>query len=366
MTEGRRNFAVGLFMIAGLGALGYLLVLFGEAPSWLGGAEHTLRIHLNEVSGVIEEGTPVFLNGIKVGRVTELAFVTAGAPDQGVEVITRISEEFAIPSGAVAQCIGPTLGLGRGRIEIIARGAGAPIEDGGTILGASVNPLDKILPDTLITSVEGTVTKVGRFAETLTPVAEDLHELLKKSPLPALDDAEGQEKFVANLYSLIQRFDRVLASLDAVIGDPKLKNSLLEAVENVRVTSADARLALQDFRDTSTNLKIDAARITGKVEVAVDNFDAQVTRLAGATMPILDDGARLSANLRMISAHLLEGRGTLGQLLTDERLYEVMVLSFERAREALDSLRNLMQRFEKSGRIGLNVGGFPVDQKVPQ
>jgi phospholipid/cholesterol/gamma-HCH transport system substrate-binding protein len=363
MKETRRNLMVGLFMVAGLAALGYLLVLFGEAPAWLGGAEWTLKIRLHGISG-IEEGTAVYLHGIKIGRVETLEFVRMTAPDQGVEVIAKIREEYNVPTGSVAQCIAPALGMGRGRVDILSPGAGAPIEDGGTIDGMVVNPLDKILPETLVSSFEGTVVKIGNFAERLTPVAEDLHELLKKTPIPEDEQAEAQ--FTANLYTAVQRLDRALASLDAVIGDPQLRNGLLESVENIRTMSADARVALQDFRDMAANLKIDGSRITDKAEAAIENFDRQMTRISDAAVPLLDEGARTSANLRLITANLLDGRGTLGKLLTDERFYEVLVLSFERAREAVDSMGRLFQRFEKSGRIGLNVNGFPADQKAPK
>ncbi|HRX84746.1 MAG TPA: MlaD family protein [Phycisphaerae bacterium] len=363
MTEMRRNFLVGLFMVVGLGALGYLLVLFGEAPAWLGGAEWTLRIRVNEISG-IEEGTPVYLNGIKVGRVTGLAFVRMTEPDQGVEIITQIENDYSVPSGSVAQCIGPALGVGRGRVDIQAHGAGAPIESEGVISGVNINPLDKILPESLITSVEGTVVKVGNFAETLTPVAKDLHELLKKSPIPTTD--EEAARFTTNLYTAVQRFDRVLKSIHDVIGDPKLKNGLLDAVENIRQMSADGRVAFADFRDTSANLKIDASRLADKMEGTVDNIDRQVTRITDAAIPVLDQAAKSSANLRVITDNMLAGQGTIGRLLTDERLYEVMVLSLQRAQDAVDSLRRLFERFEKSGRIGLNVNGFAVERALPK
>lgn len=362
MNEMKRNFLVGLFMILGLGALGYLLVLFGEAPAWLGGAEWTLRIRMDDIAGV-DEGTPVYLNGIKIGRIDDMAFVSMTAPDEGVEIFAKIDDEYSVPSGAVAQCIAPALGVGRGRVDIIARGAGVPVEHGGRIEGVNINPLDKILPDTLVSSVEGTVVKVGNFAETLTPVAEDLHDLLKRSPIPTPEEAAQS---VSNLYTLVQRFDKVLASLDAIIGDPELKSGLLDAVENVRRMTADGRAAMTDFRDTSANLKIDASRLADRLESTVDNFDRQVTRVADSAVPLLDEAARTSANLRVMTAKILAGEGTLGLLLTDERLYEVMVLSLERAKDAIDSARRLFERFEKSGRIGLNVGGFPADQTVPK
>ncbi len=362
MTETRRNTLVGLFMVITLSLLAYLMVLFGEVPSWLGGAEWELKIVANDIAG-IEAGTPIYLNGIKIGRVSELDFLDMSAPEHGVEIIGKIKDEFSVPTGATAQCISPALGLGRGRVEIYAEGEGMPpIEEGGRIQGNLKNPLEDIIPESLISSFEGTVVKIGAFAEELTPVANDLHDLLKKTPI---EQVEGHEQAVANLYTAVERLDHVLKSIQDVLGDPKVKNNLLEAVDNVLAMTADGKAAVADIRDTSANLKIDASRVADKLENAVDNFDTQVSRIADATMPILDDTARTSANLRVISGNLVAGRGTLGKLLTDDRLYEVLVLSIERARDLIDSFRRLAERFEKKGRIGLEVGGLPVDKKVP-
>ena len=362
MTETRRNTMVGLFMVVSLTALAYLMVLFGEVPSWLGGAEWDLKIEVNDIAG-IESGTPIYLNGIKIGRVSELDFLDKSAPEQGVEIVCKIKDAFSVPTGATALCIGPALGLGRGRVEIYAKGAGMPsIEKGGSIRGSLKNPLEDIIPESLVSSFEGTVRKVGNFAEELTPVAKDLHDVLK---LTTVEQVDNQEEAAANLYTAIQRLDHVLKSIQDVIGDPEIRNGLVEAVDNVRNMAADGKAAMADFRDTSANLKIDASRVADRLETAVDNFDRQVTRMTDAAMPILDESAKTSANLRVISGNLVEGRGTLGKLLMDDRLYEVLVLSIDRARDLIDSLRRLAERFEKQGRIGLKVGGFPVDKKVP-
>ena len=71
MRDATRNMLVGLFMVTGLAVVGALMVMFGEAPDWLGGAELELVIRVDQIGG-IDEGTPIYLNGIKVGRVASL------------------------------------------------------------------------------------------------------------------------------------------------------------------------------------------------------------------------------------------------------------------------------------------------------
>ncbi len=367
MTETSRNLLVGVFVIAALVCLGILMVMFGEAPSWLQGAEYQLNIRVSEISG-IDSGTVINMNGIQIGRVETLKFIDMNAPEKGVIVVGKIKDRFRVPRGSRAECIEPPLGLGRGRIEIFAAGEGMPaVKPGGTIEGVSVNALENIVPKDMVTSLDSTVASIGEFARELTPVAQDLHELLKKTTIQEVDHpVTAAKRMTANLYTVVERFDRVLKNVDAVIGHPEVQSDLRKAIENVLAMTQDGRAALADFRDTSANLKIDASRIANKVELTVDDANKDFTELTKAAMPVLDNLAETTANLRVISQNLVEGKGTIGLLLTDNRLYEVLVLTVERARGMIDSLRRLFYRFEQSGRIGLNVDGLPVDRKIPQ
>ncbi len=367
MSEARRDILVGLFMVAALGVLGSLMMMFGEAPSWLGGAEYELRIAVKEIGG-IDDGTPVYLNGIKIGRVLALDFVDKSAPEKGVEITAKIKNEFSVPMGARAECISPALGLGRGRVDIYATGAGMQaVSPGGTIHGQMVNALQDIIPETMLDSLEKTAVQVGNFAEQLTPVAGDLHELLKRTTIGEVDDpAEAAVKVTANLFTAAQRLDQVLKHVDDVIGDPAVAGGLRKAIQDLIAMCADGRAAVADFRDATATLKVDASRIADKLEESIDTTRARVNEIADAAMPVLDGAARTSTNLAVITNDLREGKGTLGLLLTDPRMYETLVLTMERVIDFVDSGRRLFYRFEKSGRIGLDVNGLPTSLKPPQ
>lgn len=365
MSETRRNMLIGLFMVGGLGALGFLMVIFGEAPSWLGGAEWELMINVKEIAGV-DEGTPIYLNGIKIGRVTKLDFVNPSEPEKGVEIVGKIKNRFSVPRGARAVCMGPAMGLGRGSVEIFAEGAGMePLKPGGRISGVSKNPLEDIIPESLVSSFEGTVIRIGNFAETLTPVANDLHEILRIRTVADVDNPQNANQFTANLYTAIERLDSALKNVNLIVGDAELREGLLQTVKDLRAMTDDGKTAFADLRDTTANLKIDASRVADRMEEAVTNLDQRVTSIADATMPILNHAARTTSNIEVISTRLVDGRGTLGKLLTDERLHEALLLTIERFRDFIDSMRRLTDRFEQKGRISLDVGGIPVDRPIP-
>ncbi|HNO77670.1 MAG TPA: hypothetical protein PKN33_06375 [Phycisphaerae bacterium] len=363
MNESKRNFAVGLFMIGGIAVLGYLMVLFGEAPGWLGGAEYELRIEVNEISG-IDDGTPIYLNGIKVGRVTTLNFLDMAHPEMGVVLMGKIKNEFSIPVGARAECISPTLGIGRGRVDIFASGGSGHIEPGGAIKGVMVDSLERIFPEQMATSFEKTVVGIGDFAEAYAPVANDVHELLKIRTVGEVDS--DPEKMAANLYTAVQRLDQVLKSLGEVVGDTEMRGKLHAVMDNLLAMTEDAKVAMSDLRETTAALKTDMAKITKGAEQALTSIDTRVNELADAALPTLDHAAKTASNLHRVSDKIADGEGTLGRLLNDERLYEATLLAIQRVQDMVDSFRRLAERFERRGRIGLEVGGFPADQPLSE
>lgn len=354
---------VGLFMIGGIAVLGYLMVLFGEAPGWLGGAEYDLRIEVREIAG-IDDGTPVYLNGIKVGRVTTLNFIEMTRPEMGVVAIAKIKNEFRIPKGARAECISPTLGIGRGRVDIFASGGSGHIEAGGVVRGVMINSLERIFPPQMATSFENTVLGIGNFTEALTPVADDLHEILKIRTTEQVD--ADPEQVASNFYTAVQRLDQVLKSLSEVLGDPESRGKMREIMDNVLVVTNDAKQVMSDLKIASAQLKTDLPKISADAQRTLASIDTRVNELADATMPALENASRTASNIHRVSEQLANGEGTLGRLLNDERLYEATLLAIERIQDFVDSFRRLADRFERRGRIGLDVGGLPIDKPLTE
>ena len=55
MEEQRRNLLVGLFVLVGIVAACTLIVLFGQAPTWImHGDTYPLHVHFDEITGVRE------------------------------------------------------------------------------------------------------------------------------------------------------------------------------------------------------------------------------------------------------------------------------------------------------------------------
>jgi ABC-type transporter Mla subunit MlaD len=344
-------------MVVGLGTGATLMVLFGEHPTWLGGAEYDLRIRMQQL-GPITEGTVVNMNGVEVGRVAGLEFTNAERPNEGVFIVARIKNKFAVPLGTLARVYVSPIGLGRGRIDLMPPDLPPdsdvqllPLE-GAIIMGEMGNMLGEILPPTFMGTLERSARQIGDFSAALTPVAQDVHELLVKRPVAEVDDPVALARQVTgNLYTLIERLDGTLRHFNEVLGDPEVQSGLRDAVANIRLMTEDGRATFANLRDTSASLRTDVKRVTDKLEGAVDNASGRIDRMGEAVIPLLDNSADLARNLKEATRQLAEGNGTIGRLLRDARLYETLLISVERLTDLLDTLRRLAAKFERQGYV---------------
>ncbi len=377
MEDTRRNLLVGLFMVGGLAVLGALMIVFGEQPSWLGGTEYELKMNFRELEGV-SEGMEIRLNGVQVGRVGRLEFDDRRRPDLGVQVIGLIKDRFYIPSGAHAEVFPGLLGLGRGHIEIVppaieTEPLDRTVASNTGITGEIGNPFQGLVPETLLGSVEKAVVQIGTLADRAAPVADDLHDLFQKRTVEEVDRAaespiEGAEKMTATLYTVVERSDSTLKHFNEVLGDPQVKSALREAIENFRQISEDGVVVSANLRETSEHIKEDWDRLAGQVESGLADANTGINEIRQKIGPILDGISSMVTNLDRVSRDLAEGEGTAGLILRDARLYEELLLSVQRFTDTLDTIRRMVERFEKQGYIDIRghkvVGPLSADTKI--
>ena len=119
------EFAVGLFMIAGMICLGYLSIKMGKMEV-LGEKGYELYAVFSN-SGGLKTGSSVVIAGVDVGRVKQISL-----DDYQARVVINIPVDVKIQEDAIASV--KTKGLiGEKYIEITAGGSEKIIEPGGRI-----------------------------------------------------------------------------------------------------------------------------------------------------------------------------------------------------------------------------------------
>jgi phospholipid/cholesterol/gamma-HCH transport system substrate-binding protein len=95
MERTRVNIAVGLFVVVGILALGYLSIKLGKV-SFLGGSGYVVTVDFPSVGG-LKTGSTVEIAGVEVGRVD-----TIGLADYQARVFLRIRSGIRLQEDAIA------------------------------------------------------------------------------------------------------------------------------------------------------------------------------------------------------------------------------------------------------------------------
>ena len=95
MDRTKLHLAVGVFMVLGLLALGYLSVKLGRV-SFLGGGGYAVTVDFPSVGG-LKEGSSVEIAGVEIGRVESI-----GLADYQARVRLRVNTGVALQEDSIA------------------------------------------------------------------------------------------------------------------------------------------------------------------------------------------------------------------------------------------------------------------------
>lgn len=352
MLEMRRNLAVGAFVLVGLLALGSLIVLFGKFPTWfVRGKTYAVHIHFTDVSG-IRSGNEVTVAGCRIGRVEDINFINPADLRVGVDVLVAIDEPYKIPKGSTASTTTPMFGTGRPPIVITppAKYEGF-LEPGDIIARAkSQNPMDSIIPQSVVKNFDDTAQQIGAAAKALTPVLNELQDLLAKRSPAEVDDHPGGPQ--GNISSAVARLDAAFKHFNDVLGDEQVKSQLRETVTNVHDMSEKGQTIMADIEKGVTDgreMISDARKTISKVDDALSNLNGRVDDVARSTMGSLEKADEFLGYLNVIGRQVSSGEGNVGHLFMDNKLYEAFLFSLEKVSATVDDFRALILDWQAHG-----------------
>ncbi|MBI5866258.1 MAG: MCE family protein [Planctomycetes bacterium] len=355
MHETRRNILVGVFVLFGLGAMAALVVLFGQGYGFgLRSAAYLIDVRFDHAAGV-KEGTLVNIGGIEVGRVDHVEFVDAEHFEQGVNVTVRIDEKYKIPQGSIARTSEPGLGMGRPPITIVPGPAGNPALTSGAVIPGRMSAMtESLIPQGVISTFDRTATQLGEAAAALKPVLEDMHELMQARSPAGVDQPGGPQ---GNLSSAMARLDTAIKGINAVLADAETQNKLRATVDNLHKISEDGKALAGDLKTAAADIKdvsSGAKELVGKVGGAVDRTDQRIDELSRSLRTSIEQASEFLTQLNSIASKANRGEGTIGKLVTDDRLYEAMTVSFRRLGETVEEFKLLIKDWQQGKiKIGL-------------
>jgi len=127
MKKGTLEIVVGLFMLAGFAAFGYLALQLGEVRWLSSGSSYQLKAEFDNVSGV-KKGASVQVAGVVVGSVEDI-----GLDPENYAVLTMdIAKSVKVPIDSIASVKSQGI-IGDKYIQISLGGDGELFKEGGMI-----------------------------------------------------------------------------------------------------------------------------------------------------------------------------------------------------------------------------------------
>jgi phospholipid/cholesterol/gamma-HCH transport system substrate-binding protein len=332
MDERVLRFRVGVVVVAAAIITVILITLLGAWPSPFK-PRYTLHILFPSAPGVTVD-TPVRKSGIQIGRVSQLELREAG----GVVVTLKIDEKYPLRRNEIArirtgsfitgdailefaQSDDPTLGTDLIRDEYLTSGVveTSPFEVLAQMEGDIKSTLD---------AIRGAGLEVTTLAQRWNAFMGDNNEQLIR--------------IVGKTELALESVNRVMISVDDILGDPALKDQLRDSLERVPQLFNQAQETLAAVQNTLTQFNGVALRAERNL-ANLEEFTAPLGERGEEISQNLVDSIRnvneLLANFAELSQALRNREGTVGQLITNPELYN-------RLNRTVGEIEKLVRRLE--------------------
>lgn len=227
----------------------------------------------------ISSGSVVYVNGVKVGSVSEVALT----PEGNVRLTLRIDSKYQIPRGTVAYLT--SLGIVEGKSIVLELGDSTEwVEYGEEIEGQYVDSITEVLSkkgDELGEDFSASITELNIFLR-------QLNETLDTDTRQSLD------KTLENTAGAAERIASILENREQDL--------------NTAIESASHMLSQLDTLTTANRPRVDSLMTTLEYQVS----ELEIIR---------KELEQASGNLNEILEKINRGDGTIGRLVNDPSMY---------------------------------------------
>jgi phospholipid/cholesterol/gamma-HCH transport system substrate-binding protein len=268
----------------------------------------------DRISG-LEESSPIEVNGHKVGIVQSIEFVDPGS---GKLLVTfSVRKEFKIPVNSVAQIVPVSL-LGGMKVQLFYGEGPGFVNRGDTIRGRCDEPLTE------------------KLAKELDPIKDKITSLITTldTVIISVNDIMDSD-FKKNLKGTMANLNGTTGSLERIVGSKE--KDLKATLENIDKFSLMLAENAGSMGKTFTNLE----EISDTLAAA--DLYGSVTRLKSS----LEKASTMIDNMN-------SGKGTAGQLLTNDSLYANLSASLESMNLLLKDMKENPKRYVHFSLFGKN------------
>jgi phospholipid/cholesterol/gamma-HCH transport system substrate-binding protein len=310
---------VGVLILVSLGILAAFVLIMGGLSF-----EKTYTLYVDfDNPGGLQSGAPVKIAGVKVGKVSELAFMGGKidaktnrrtlvraklSVEQRVKESVREDADFYVTTQGV---------LGE---QFLAIEPGTPqrpvLAENSIVKGIDPPRLDLFLAKAY-ELLDTTMNGIRNNRELISDIATNTAGLLKNLNGTLTENRERINRIVTNMESLSQEANTLTVhARQNYVDNPKI----LRTIDNVDKLAADIQRdsgpMLKDTREAMANINRASKTIGGeeeqqKLKKALEDVATLAARANAA-----------AADAQAIVAHVKKGQGTVGALVMDEAVYD--------------------------------------------
>ncbi len=280
-----RELWIGLLGIASI-VIVYLLINFFKGINIFSNGEK-YYVRFSNI-GEIVNTSPIFINGYKVGHVSNVIYNFENPDEVYVEML--LDSQLQMPEGSVALI--NTKMLGSSTISLALGKSATMIHPGDTIEG--------------------------------------------RMNTGAMDEAA---EMIPQITAMLPKLDSILVSLNSTLANPAINNS----VDNIEELTAELNTTAKLLNNVLAN---DIPVATGKLVEIEDDLLKMSSQLSEVDYNKLIGSLEASlTNIQNITAALNNGEGTAGMLLKDSTLYNKLNNTTEAATLLLEDLKKNPKRY---------------------
>ncbi|MDR1269956.1 MAG: MlaD family protein [Planctomycetaceae bacterium] len=376
MDTQQREFRIGIMVLAALAGLVVLMVFFGKQSIVNFGGEYMVKVRFQRTPG-ISRNSPVFKNGVKIGRVANVQLVDQ---DRDVEVSILISKARKLYTNEECQ-IRQTVIMGEASLDFVKKanftGKIEEIDPDKPLVGGMSSDLMSGF-----SSIEGDLTKAinsvsdaavqfssiaartGDFLDRINTFIGDSEELKARRTL--FEDTFNEMR--ATMKSMNQFADEG----NKFIGDPVIQKNVRQfitdipdLVERSRTLMDGSNQFVQDARSLVErgNVSMDkivrglekaetalasVSKITDSIQDDVPEFIATLKKSAQKLDSLFDE-------LKMIAEGFRNADGTIKKLMRDPEMYEKLLTTLDNIEQITDEVDKMLRTDVKQIAGNINI-----------
>ena len=313
-AQRRRDVTVGIFVIVGLAALGWMILKFGDLPTAVSRIRSfQVYVRFPAAPGV-EKDTPVRFCGYQIGRVTDvkppriLDNLQTGQKYHQTQCTLSINKQYTdIPSTV--------------RVKLMTRGLGS------SYIALDIDPNKLPAPAVLAEGMDlqGSTGMTSEFFP-----------------------EESQQK----LDKLIEGINAFIGNANDILGDPNNKRNIKATLANFTEASHNVAVAMAKATETMENARKvidDIRQLASTGTETLKSIDGKAERLVASLVDTSAEIGQAMSQLRLAMEKINAGDGTAGKLINDARLYESLVETTFQLNVLLKDLKELAGKISEKG-----------------